>query len=209
MYIGQAWVWDITTDELEVQLAWSRDGIHFERHPLREPWITRGVSGTWDSGSVDTFCSPVEVGDELWVYYCGTSGGFHAAVGSRHSIGRAVLRKEGFVSLCGTVETGWVLTKPIICPGGPLFINANAMRGAIQVEVLDTRWIPYRAQPLNGCSREASNVIARTDAVRLPVTWRGRSDRLDDLKGQPVRIRFWLQNAELFSYVFPQGQPNH
>ncbi|MCA9068355.1 MAG: hypothetical protein KDA84_05500, partial [Planctomycetaceae bacterium] len=61
-------------DFIHTELAFSRDGIHFTRHPQRTKLIEYGKEGTWDDTMI--FASPgwVDVGDEWWIYYSGWDG---------------------------------------------------------------------------------------------------------------------------------------
>ena len=48
------------------------------------------------------------------------------------------MRKDGFASLDAGIETGEIVTRPLIGASGPLLLNADASGGWIQVEVLDS-----------------------------------------------------------------------
>ena len=42
------------------------------------------------------------------------------------------------------------------------------------------------------------------DSVRQRVTWR-RHVRLDELRGQPIRLKFYLERARLYSFMQSEG----
>ena len=57
---------------IEIQLAASRDLLHWERH-FRMPCIAMSTPGAWDSGIFYTQARAIRVGDEIWVYYGGSN----------------------------------------------------------------------------------------------------------------------------------------
>lgn len=67
------WPFKLNTD-VHTELAFSRDGIHFERLHSRPKLIELGKGGQWDDGMV--FAGPdwIEVGNEWWIYYAGWDG---------------------------------------------------------------------------------------------------------------------------------------
>lgn len=177
-------------DRIHTELAWSRDGIHFERHPLRPRLVDYGPAGSWEDEMV--FASSwVEVGDEWRIYYAGWDGphNTHARSGA---IGLATLRKEGFVSLRGPRDGGVICTRVLRWPGGTLRVNAAAPEGRLTVRVSgpDRRVIPGfdhgDCAPWQG------------DATAAEITWKGRS--LAELKDQPIRLEFFLANGDLYSF---------
>ena len=58
-----------TTDALDIQLATSRDGIHFVR--WREPFVRLGPAGAFDSMMLYMGVGVLPIGDELRLYYTG------------------------------------------------------------------------------------------------------------------------------------------
>jgi hypothetical protein len=60
------------------------------------------------------------------------------------------------------------------------------------VEVLDEK-----GKPAPGFKREMCEPM-QADSVDNPIRWKGTS--LADLRGKPVRLRFYLTNARLYSY---------
>ncbi len=164
------------------------------------------------------FHSPVRVGGELWQYYVGFARVFNAprmygAGGIRktgdmrrdasrkgfvnlpgrkdvpaNGVGLATLRLDGYVSLDAGPRGGTMTTKPFTFEGTQLIVNARAL-GHMTVEVLDAA-----GQPIQGVSR----VSIAGDSVRHLVAW----DGLGQLAGQPIRLRFYLWNAELYAFGF-------
>jgi hypothetical protein len=177
-------------DRIHTELAWSRDGKHFERHPLRPRIVDYGPADTWEDEMV--FASGwVEVGDEWWIYYAGWDGP-HNTRERNGAIGLATLRKEGFVSLRGPDAGGVVCTRVLRWPGGKLLVNAAAKEGQLTVRVSG----PDR-KVLPGFDHEDCPVF-RGDATAAEVTWKGKS--IDELRGQPIRLEFFIQKCDLYSF---------
>ena len=182
-----------------VQLASSRDMYTWQRQGKRQAFIDSSPLG---GGAYDTFqmlgpSSPVLRDDELWFYYTGVKFRWppqnwdvdHAA------ICLATLRRDGFVSLDAGDAGGSVVTEPFQWEGERLYLNAAADEGAITVEILDAG-----NRPLPGYGHEDTIALAE-DNVRQAAAWRG-GGRLPDPAGGPIRLRFNLTGAHLFSYWF-------
>jgi len=52
-----------------IQLTSSRDLLHWDRVADRQVFLPQGPPSAWDAGVVYTYCPPIVVGDELWIYY--------------------------------------------------------------------------------------------------------------------------------------------
>ena len=55
------------------------------------------------------------------------------------STGLATLRRDGFASLDAGDEEGTITTRPVMFTGKHLFVNVDAPRGELRVEILDER----------------------------------------------------------------------
>jgi hypothetical protein len=175
--------------------------INWTRPPLREQFIPRGAPGAWDGGMILTARAPVVVGDKLHFYYGGTDG-LHDDPRVNAAIGLATLRLDGFCSMRAAEGEGWLMTRREPFHEPVVTINARtAADGFITAEVIDRR-----SRVVPGFSRK--DCLAFTgDSVRHALKWKSAhfpaKPRPDD-----YRIRFWLTNAELFSYL-PEGlDPN-
>ncbi len=178
-------------DFIYTQLALSRDGIHFTRPPDRSKLIEYAEPGSWDDEMI--FASPawVEVGDEWWIYYSGWDGP-HGTPERTGAIGLATIRKEGFVSMHGPSGGGVVCTRTMRWPGGRLLINADADEGELRVRISDAD-----RQPLVGFDYDDCETF-RDDEVSHEVIWRDRD--INSLKGETIRLEFYLENADLFTF---------
>lgn len=175
-------------------VAFSRDGFHWHR-PNREPFIpASNVRGDWNYGNVQSAggCCLI-VGDRLYFYVSGRAGVPGTKEPGVCSTGLATLRRDGFASLDAGPEGGEVTTRPLQFTGRVLFVNVSAAEGELRAEVLD-----LDRKPLAPYSREKAIPI-RIDSTRQQVRWQG-SDDLARLDGKPVRFRFHLTNARLFSF---------
>ena len=160
--------------------------------------------GSLASARVWALPHPVRMGDEIWIYYNGSNRDHDNQLDSESSshrtgISRAVLRLDGFVSVDAPYGGGRFTTPPIRFSGSRLELNLDmGGRGEARVEVLDGR-----GQPIAGFSRNAALPL-NGNSVRLPVRWKADPD-LNKLAGQPVRLRFHLQDCKLYAFQFKDG----
>jgi len=112
---------------------------------------------------------------------------------------RYSLRLDGFVSLHAPLAGGELLTPPVTFTGTELRLNVStSAAGSVKVELQDAA-----GQPLPGFTLADCDDLYGDD-VDLRVTWRDQAD-LSRLRGQPVRLRFVLSDADVFSYRFAIG----
>jgi len=178
---------------IEAQLTHSRDGVQWNRFEDRSPIIPRGEPGSFDAGMILAVADrPIIVGDEVWVYYTGfntTHGGLMPP--KRSTIGRAAWRLDGFVSLQADSGGGVVETVPVRLKGNRLVLNTDASKGSLEVELLS-----WDGSPLPGYTRSDCDSIS-SDSVRRIVRWK-QGEEINNEK--PLRIRFFLTNAHLYSF---------
>ena len=109
---------------------------------------------------------------------------------------RFTLRVDGFVSARADAARGTLLTSPLVFAGAQLQLNyATSAAGSLRVEILDAD-----EQPLPGFSTAACSEIFGDELERI-VEWNKHPD-LEVLAGHPVRLRFALQEADLYSFKF-------
>jgi hypothetical protein len=108
---------------------------------------------------------------------------------------RYVLRTDGFISVRAGAEPGELVTKPVIFSGGELVINfSSSAAGSVLVELLGPDGLPLPGFGLADCKP------AYGDSIAQVVTW--RTGDLSAIAGQPVRLRFVLQECDLYSFRF-------
>lgn len=188
-----------TTD---LQVAFSRDGFHWDR-TNREPFIAASRKpGDWERGYISSAggCCLI-VGDRLHFYY-GAFKGDEAHKGGNQmwsgmyadaATGLATLRRDGFASMEAGAETGTLTTRTVKFAGKHLFVNLDAPRGALRVEVLaeDGKVIaPFTCE---------NSVPVMADSTRVEASWNGVQD-LSTISGHPVRFRFYLKSGGLYAF---------
>ena len=213
--IAFLWVFTINNDNnntvnrknqegpIELQLAASRDLLSWERH-FRIPCVPRSEPGEWDCGIHYSPARALRVGDEIWLYYSGSTHGHGAPCryraegtgrGTEHtgSIGLAKWKLDRFVSADGSADGGMLTTVPIVFSGERLEINALTKRGgAIIIELLDAAGSPMDSFP-------PSNPFTGDD-LRGVVAW--PDGGVGRFRGKPITLRFHLRDAELYSFAF-------
>ena len=119
----------------------------------------------------------------------------HYAQPSWH-IERLTLRLDGFSSVRAPYQGGEMLTRPLIFSGDRLVINySTSAAGSLRVEVQNMEGQPFPGFSLSECREIIGDEIERA------VTWEGRQD-LGQLSGKPVRLRFVMKDADLYSMRF-------
>jgi hypothetical protein len=188
----------------ELQLAVSRDLENWER-PFRTPCVPRGKMGDWDRGFFCTQSRALRVGDEVWLYYTGstyTHGTpcLYRAEGTGRltehtgAIGLAIWDLDRFVSVDAAAEGGSLITVPITFTGSRLELNARtAPGGALTVGLLDPA-----GNPLPG--HETSDPVTG-DSLRHTVAWNANKN-VAALAGKPIVLQFQMKSAELFAFAF-------
>ncbi|HQE82799.1 MAG TPA: hypothetical protein PLM14_07330 [Candidatus Hydrogenedentes bacterium] len=189
-------------DQLDDRLCAGRDGKEFARLGGRLPFLRPGPGGTWFSRHVWTSSAPIEMGNELWLYYWGSNmdhaGNIDPAARGeiRCGLGRAILRLDGFVSLDAGYAWGEFTTPPLIFAGDSLALNVDTGAGGVAfVEILDAE-----GAAIEGFSR-AEAVPACGNDVALRAKWTGAA-ALGALGGKPVRLRFSMRDCKLYAFQF-------
>ena len=168
----------------------SRDGVHwklwreaFIRPSLdRKTWVNRNNGPAW--GMLETAPGEISV---YWV---------EGYISEECELRRGTVRTDGFVSVNAAYAGGELLTRPLTFEGRDLVINySTSAFGSVQVEVQDEA-----GSPLDGYSLAQCPVIYG-DAIEHTVSWEGGSD-VSALAEGPVRLRFVLKDADLYSIRF-------
>ncbi len=109
---------------------------------------------------------------------------------------RYTLRLDGFVSANAPLTGGELITKPLTFAGERLEINyATSAAGQMRVELQDAA-----GQPLPGFTLEECQPIWGDHLAHI-VKWKA-GDQVRAHAGQPVRLRFEMSDADLFSFRF-------
>ena len=174
----------------------SRDGIHFKRWqdafirpgPQRGRWWNENSHVAW--GILVTKSHIAGVPDELSIY----SNEDYATETCAQR--RYTLRMDGFVSVHASHTGGEMLTRPLVFAGRELVLNySTSAAGSIRVEIQDQDGKPIPGFALTDCP----NIYG--DSIDEAVRWKSGGD-VSALAGQPVRLRFLLKDADLYSLRF-------
>ncbi|WP_221030411.1 hypothetical protein [Actomonas aquatica] len=104
---------------------------------------------------------------------------------------RQVLRRDGLAAVHADYEPGTLVTHPVVFAGSELALNlSTSAAGGVKVELLD----------LAGAVLATSETLLGDD-LDYRVRWVDRGD-VGDLAGRPVRLRFTLQDADLYAFRF-------
>ncbi|MCM8785326.1 MAG: hypothetical protein NC899_03665 [Candidatus Omnitrophica bacterium] len=164
---------------------WKRYNEAFLRPGLQpERWINRNNALAWGMIETKSKLNPGQTEISLYsieAYYI---------PGNR--LRRFTIRLDGFVSVHATDKTGYFITHPIIFDGDKLILNySTSAAGFIKVEILDEECKliePYTAE-LYG------------DSTEEEVVWDSQNN-LTQVKGKPVRLKFTMKDADLYSICF-------
>lgn len=111
---------------------------------------------------------------------------------------RFVLRTDGFASVHAGADVGELVTQPLRFAGRELVINySTSAGGSVRVEILDGSGQPIPDFTL----ADSRNLVG--DSIEQPVSWKNGSD-VSSLASQPIRLRFVMQEADLFAIQFRQ-----
>ncbi len=171
-------------------LLTSRGGNHYDRR-FMEGFIRPKIGlENWVSRSNYPALNVVPTGPaEMSIYV-----NCHYAQPTAH-MRRYSLRLDGFVSVSAGYDGGEFITRPLAFTGDTLEINyATSAAGGIQVELLGMDGTPVPGFESGRCRSIIGNEISRV------VRWKDRPG-LADVK-QPVRVRFLLADADLYSFRF-------
>jgi hypothetical protein len=111
-------------------------------------------------------------------------------------IERLLMRTDGFASVSAPWSGGELLTKPLTFTGGELEINyRTGAAGSVRIEIQDPDGMPLAGFTAADCP------VIIGDEIERVVAWKAGSD-VASLAGKPVRLRFILADADLFSFRF-------
>lgn len=189
---------DVASDRVEVQLAFSRDGVDWRR-PWRTPVITPGLPGGTSAGQIFPLQYPILVGDQLWLYYHGLPELHMSATHHKGNIhlARAIWTDGRFVSLDAFgAEPGEIVTPPLRFTGDQLRLNINAgASGTVRVAIEQPDGTPIPGFTLDDARPRHGNELDKQ------MKWQGGPD-VGKLSGQPVRLRIQLVSTRLYGFQF-------
>jgi hypothetical protein len=170
-------------------LHWKRWGEAFLRPGLqKERWVNRNNMIAW--GLLRTESGLPGTPDEISLF---SSEGYYV---KDCRMRRHTLRLDGFVSVHAGAESGELITKPLLFKGRDLVINfSTSAAGTVLVEVQDEQGVPVEGFGLKDCPEIYG------DKIEHSIAWKS-GPPLGKLAGKPVRLRFLLKDADLYSLRF-------
>jgi len=182
----------------------SRDGLRFHRWP--DAFVRPGPNrhGTWVYGAGKTIWGMLETASPLpgappEISFYVTEGSWHD---EETAFRRYALRLDGFVSVQASAAGGELITRPVVFDGGRLTLNlATSAAGSVRVELQDAEGSAIPGYALEDCPDLFG------DSPDFTVRWVGRGGDLRGLAGRPVRLRFRLREADVYSFRFAPWQP--
>ncbi len=185
----------------EVQLAVSRDGLHWKRYP-RPAYAPIGSDGSNRIHMLFMTHGLVRRGNEIWQYVGGHAGngiGYHSAwvKGSPSPLWRLVQRLDGFVAAEADYTGGWLVTRPLIFEGNRLVLNIDTGAvGYAQVGFLDASGAPIPGYSVDEC------VYINGDYLEAEVEWLKKGKDVAELAGRTVQLVFRMRGAKLYAMQF-------
>lgn len=109
---------------------------------------------------------------------------------------RYTIRQDGFMALYADAKGHLTLTKPFIFNGRKLILNVStSAMGKMKVEFQDNSGKVIEGYSLSDCDEIFG------DRIDYIVSWNGSSD-VADLAGKSIRMRFFMEDVNLFSFKF-------
>lgn len=171
----------------------SRDGVHWDRRfmeafvrPGRDPrnWVHR--NNLMACGVHPT--APGEMSLYIQRHYNWPSA----------HVERLAMRLDGFVSAHANYRGGRLTTKPFLLDGTYMVLNfATSAAGGIRYEVIDEH-----GYPLPGLGVEQTRPLYGDFTDRKVEIQPAKRNERSTLASRPVRVRFHMRDADLFSVKF-------
>lgn len=169
----------------------TRGGSHYDR-TFMEAFMRPGLDrANWVSRCNMAALNVVPTSPhEMSLYY------HHRYASPSQYLQRYTLRADGFASVHASYQGGTMTTRPVTFAGRELILNySTSAVGGVRVELLDAA-----GKVLPGFALEDCDVIFG-DHIERAVTWRGSSS-VAAHADKPVRLRFTLNDADLYSIRF-------
>lgn len=182
-------------DTSDAVLLTSRGGNRYDR-TFSGAFIRPGIGlENWVSRTNYPALNLVQTGATEMSLYVNQNYGQPTACLQRYS-----LRLDGFASVRAPYEGGELLTKLVQFDGNRLLLNfATSAAGGIRVEIQNAQ-----GEPLPGYSlADAVELIG--NEIEREVRWSHGAD-VSKLAQQPVRLRFVMQDADLYALRFSSAE---
>ena len=175
----------------------SRDGLHFKR--WSEAFVRPGMQRSrWENRNNMTTLGILETANDLptapkELSIFSSEGVFSDGPAQ---LRRHTLRLDGFVAANAPLKGGEIVTRPFTFDAEALSLNVStSVGGTVRVEIQDADGTALDGYSLSDCDEIYG------DFLDLRVSWKGAAD-LRALVGKPLRLRFALSDADLYSFRF-------
>lgn len=186
---------DTFVNTVDITLMTSRAGSTTFNRTFMESFIRPGLDQRrWTNRSNYVTHNIVPIDDERMALY---------VFGIHHTLQRIVLRMDGIASLNAGFGGGELTTKPFVFTGNELEINAaTSSVGSVAVELQDENGKAFTGFALDNC------VSLNGDQIDWTVGWKREGEKVktdvSEFAGKPIRLRFALQDADVYSFKFNQ-----
>jgi len=177
----------------DVALLSTRGGAHYDR-TFMESFIRPGPNASdWASRNNTAAWGIVPAADnDRWMYVYRQSD---PAQPTGH-VTRYSLRVDGFASINAPFSGGELITKPLTFTGKRMELNCEtSAAGSLRIEIQDAASEPIPGFTLADATELFGDEINRTYA------WKS-GPNVGSLAGKPVRLRFVMKDADLYSFRF-------
>ncbi len=181
-------------DTSDAILMTSRPGRNVYERTFLSSFIRPGIGArNWVSRTNYPALNVIQTGPEEMSVYLNQDYAQPTAHLRRYS-----MRLDGFASAQADYKGGEMVTKPLSFSGQQLTLNfATSAAGSIRVEIQDLSGKPIPGFTLSEARPQIGNEIQRA------VTWKAGTN-VSQLAGQPVRLRFVMQDADLYAFQFSE-----
>lgn len=187
IYLGYVMMYNLGKGRtVDCELAWSHDGIRWQRVAPGTPMIPRGAPGSYDSQCIYAQAGPATAQDGQLLIYYGGSDVPHTGW-KRHCLpSLARLRLDGFAGYEArdTALPANLTSSPVRIVNERLTLSADAAGGSVVVEVLG----------------DQGRVLAKSIPVTGDLTAQPVKLDLAPYVGRTVRLRFVLTRARLYAF---------
>lgn len=172
-------------------LVTSRGGATYTR-TFMEAFLRPGVGlENWVSRSNYPALNLVQTGPSTMSFYVNRNYGQPTAYLRRYE-----LRLDGLASIRAPYQGGELTTKPLLFEGSRLELNfSTSAPGSVRVELQDGS-----GKPLPGFTLADANELIGDEIGRF-YSWKG-GESIASLKGQAIRLRFVLKDADIYAFQF-------
>jgi hypothetical protein len=207
--IGLLAVYETHEQTWDIFLMSSRDGVHWNWIDRKVPFLGRSEYPGYDAGYM-TPCGPVFKDDKAYIIY-GAYSGAHSFNTSKlgenvMTMAVATLPRHRWMGLMAGPHRGTIITRPLIFRGSKLMVDIDAAlsmekpRNPPRYDECEVR-VALEDQSggrIEGFTLDRSKVLRASGEQE--VTWEGAE--VGRLAGKPVRLRFEMHSAALYSIEF-------